>query len=146
MALKLNVKCDVMLIFFFKQKTAYEMRISDWSSDVCSTDLAHGLLRGPGRRAREGTVSAQRADRRLFRGPARGRPDPARRGRWLAAQPQPRLHRPVARIPAYRLSLAAAAGAGSRRAGHRTAAGLSSEKRRVGKEGAKRVDAGGRRT
>src|SRR3546814_7877198 len=28
------------LIFFFKQKTAYEMRISDWSSDVCSSDLA----------------------------------------------------------------------------------------------------------
>src|SRR3546814_5879120 len=28
------------LFFFFKQKTAYEMRISDWSSDVCSSDLA----------------------------------------------------------------------------------------------------------
>src|SRR3546814_14840226 len=28
-----------MCIFFFKQKTAYEMRISDWSSDVCSSDL-----------------------------------------------------------------------------------------------------------
>src|SRR3546814_2898722 len=27
--------------FFFKQKTAYEMRISDWSSDVCSSDLRH---------------------------------------------------------------------------------------------------------
>src|SRR3546814_9927072 len=30
------VCCDVL---FFKQKTAYEMRISDWSSDVCSSDL-----------------------------------------------------------------------------------------------------------
>src|SRR3546814_4395484 len=30
---------DVMYVFFFKQKTAYEMRISDWSSDVCSSDL-----------------------------------------------------------------------------------------------------------
>src|SRR3546814_3413192 len=30
----------VMLLFFFKQKTAYEMRISDWSSDVCSSVLA----------------------------------------------------------------------------------------------------------
>src|SRR3546814_14009145 len=30
----------VFLFFFFKQKTAYEMRISDWSSDVCSSDLA----------------------------------------------------------------------------------------------------------
>src|SRR3546814_4942787 len=29
----------VCLFFFFKQKTAYEMRISDWSSDVCSSDL-----------------------------------------------------------------------------------------------------------
>src|SRR3546814_4262321 len=29
------------LFFFFKQKTAYEMRISDWSSDVCSSDLDH---------------------------------------------------------------------------------------------------------
>src|SRR3546814_5784253 len=29
-------------LFFFKQKTAYEMRISDWSSDVCSSDLAIG--------------------------------------------------------------------------------------------------------
>src|SRR3546814_4722489 len=28
-----------MFYFFFKQKTAYEMRISDWSSDVCSSDL-----------------------------------------------------------------------------------------------------------
>src|SRR3546814_199927 len=28
-------------LFFFKQKTAYEMRISDWSSDVCSSDLVH---------------------------------------------------------------------------------------------------------
>src|SRR3546814_4410840 len=30
----------VFFFFFFKQKTAYEMRISDWSSDVCSSDLA----------------------------------------------------------------------------------------------------------
>src|SRR3546814_4092916 len=29
----------VSVFFFFKQKTAYEMRISDWSSDVCSSDL-----------------------------------------------------------------------------------------------------------
>src|SRR3546814_16717653 len=31
--------CVVLCVFFFKQKTAYEMRISDWSSDVCSSDL-----------------------------------------------------------------------------------------------------------
>src|SRR3546814_17374229 len=30
-----------MFFFFFKQKAAYEMRISDWSSDVCSSDLEH---------------------------------------------------------------------------------------------------------
>src|SRR3546814_6311989 len=30
---------EYCLFFFFKQKTAYEMRISDWSSDVCSSDL-----------------------------------------------------------------------------------------------------------
>src|SRR3546814_9582269 len=41
-----------VLLFFFKHKTAYEVRISDWSSDVCSSDLpqrrrAHQLLREP---------------------------------------------------------------------------------------------------
>src|SRR3546814_9130231 len=33
------IVCFVLCFFFFKQKTAYEMRISDWSSDVCSSDL-----------------------------------------------------------------------------------------------------------
>src|SRR3546814_3968702 len=33
------VLLSVVFFFFFKQKTAYEMRISDWSSDVCSSDL-----------------------------------------------------------------------------------------------------------
>src|SRR3546814_6878058 len=32
----------MLFFFFFKQKTAYEMRISDWSSDVCSSDLKAG--------------------------------------------------------------------------------------------------------
>src|SRR3546814_5357175 len=45
------------LIFFFKQKTAYEMRISDWSSDVCSSDLnergARAIARHPPRDRRE---------------------------------------------------------------------------------------------
>src|SRR3546814_223713 len=35
-----------LFFFFFKQKTAYEMRISDWSSDVCSSDLSQPLLHG----------------------------------------------------------------------------------------------------
>src|SRR3546814_3489036 len=37
-----GVSCNeiyIFIIFFFKQKTAYDMRISDWSSDVCSSDL-----------------------------------------------------------------------------------------------------------
>src|SRR3546814_17364916 len=44
-----------MLFFFFKHKTAYEMRISDWSSDVCSSDLA-GL--SPGRAEGRGHAAA----------------------------------------------------------------------------------------
>src|SRR3546814_1726788 len=42
------IECSFGVVFFFvKQKTTYEMRISDWSSDVCSSDLgvAHGLAR-----------------------------------------------------------------------------------------------------
>src|SRR3546814_4334298 len=51
-------------VFFFKQKTAYEMRISDWSSDVCSSDLedraahvpralVHGVAKDAARRERD---------------------------------------------------------------------------------------------
>src|SRR3546814_14449505 len=36
-----------MFVFFFKQKTAYEMRISDWSSDVCSSDLTYAAAAPP---------------------------------------------------------------------------------------------------
>src|SRR3546814_8467145 len=35
------MQCCCMVFFFFKQKTAYEVRISDWSSDVCSFDLVN---------------------------------------------------------------------------------------------------------
>src|SRR3546814_8105977 len=42
-----------VLIFFFKQKTAYEMRISDWSSDVCSSDLAEAFEPGDARLRRD---------------------------------------------------------------------------------------------
>src|SRR3546814_431086 len=41
-----------MIIFFFKQKTAYEMRISDWSSDLCSSDLRLGHAGDPRLRRR----------------------------------------------------------------------------------------------
>src|SRR3546814_6368060 len=43
---------SILLLFFFKQKTAYEMRISDWSSDVCSSDLQRCAARVVGHDAR----------------------------------------------------------------------------------------------
>src|SRR3546814_12394069 len=46
-----------MSVFLFKQKTAYEVRISDWSSDVCSSDLRRTRCR----RAAPATVSGQAA-------------------------------------------------------------------------------------
>src|SRR3546814_1149570 len=63
----------VLCVFVFKQKTAYEMRISDWSSDVCSSDLSF-----PG---------VDKANRQVdqedhHRGPS-GQPDhPQRNGPW----------------------------------------------------------------
>src|SRR3546814_6731277 len=45
--------------FFFKQKTAYEMRISDWSSDVCSSDL---LCREVMQFGDDGSVAFRRAE------------------------------------------------------------------------------------
>src|SRR3546814_18089961 len=48
-----------MCLFFFKQKTAYEMRISDWSSDVCSSDLRRrekGLARAGNVRVRHAMI------------------------------------------------------------------------------------------
>src|SRR3546814_2669254 len=41
----ITILCDSCFFFFFKQKTAYEMRISDWSSDVCSSDLLKRPMR-----------------------------------------------------------------------------------------------------
>src|SRR3546814_4363472 len=40
----MNIYIILYLFFFFKQKTAYERRISDWSSDVCSSDLPEARL------------------------------------------------------------------------------------------------------
>src|SRR3546814_9648450 len=53
-----------MSFFFFKQKTAYEMRISDWGSDVCSSDRVADL----GGRARTIDAVDEHADRRLDAG------------------------------------------------------------------------------
>src|SRR3546814_1605094 len=47
--------------FFFKQKTAYEMRISDWSSDVCSSDLVAGAARRGNRDAHHRNQERQAA-------------------------------------------------------------------------------------
>src|SRR3546814_4969702 len=59
----------VVFVFFFKQKTAYEMRISDWSSDVCSSDLedlhVDGTVFGDGSVVTPGSVTG-------IRGPAVG--------------------------------------------------------------------------
>src|SRR3546814_7940602 len=79
-----------LFFFFFKQKTAYEMRISDWSSDVCSSDL--GSTGSPRPRAR--SIRAPRPD------PGRppDRPGPDRRARptrplreWISEAPPPSL-------------------------------------------------------
>src|SRR3546814_4510485 len=56
----------VFFVFFFKQKTAYEMRISDWSSDVCSSDLTtitEKLLLMGKATAVAGTVKSRKSDR-----------------------------------------------------------------------------------
>src|SRR3546814_6922917 len=52
--------CFVYMVCFFKQKTAYEMRISDWSSDVCSSDLV-GIKRRAVARRPEGAVAQMAA-------------------------------------------------------------------------------------
>src|SRR3546814_8824075 len=59
---RLYLWCIVILFFFFKQKTAYEMRISDWSSDVCSSDLTGSAARGSA--AVPPTVAAYCRDKR----------------------------------------------------------------------------------
>src|SRR3546814_18412872 len=64
----------MFLFFFFKQKTAYEMRISDWSSDVCSSDLKL-------RRLEEGGGPVGALDQRLDLARQHGR------------QPEPKLDR-----------------------------------------------------
>src|SRR3546814_11173529 len=73
-----------MFMYCFKQKTAYEMRISDWSSDVCSSDLTHhhplsddacralvrmmhGLLRGTGKSTVRSEAEALAGKHRAFR-------------------------------------------------------------------------------
>src|SRR3546814_7744415 len=60
--------CCQLLIFVFKQKTAYDMRISDWSAVVCSADLSSGADAGRVHRERDGAE-------RTRHGSEFGRPD-----------------------------------------------------------------------
>src|SRR3546814_5152257 len=102
---------DWSRFFFFKQKTAYEMRISDWSSDVCSSDLHGGQrLADAARRPCRGAVGPRAAaveragarpppllgrgchERDAAHGEVRGRP-----ARPVA---EPRAPRGVATLPA----------------------------------------------
>src|SRR3546814_19965274 len=53
-------------VFFFKQKTAYVVRISDWSSDVCSSDLAPGRAGPPGPAGRPDGAGRHLRDRSSF--------------------------------------------------------------------------------
>src|SRR3546814_12266982 len=109
-----------MVFFFFKQKTAYELRISDWSSDVCSSDLpARDVVLGhrPRAAADRAVPDGDRADRGCRgvtgeRGALFGRPPsyraallflaPARLGRDLAASHVLRLDAAGAERPATR--------------------------------------------
>src|SRR3546814_11661078 len=50
------------LFFFYKQKTAYDMRISDWSSDVCSTNLRPPIARAAQQRSFEPADRARAVD------------------------------------------------------------------------------------
>src|SRR3546814_8481972 len=86
----------MLCFFFFKQKTAYEMRISDWSSDVCSSDLlasavpacaqpVHSTFVEPpdaksGAHARAVPPNCWRLGRRAFRATANVRRSEERRG------------------------------------------------------------------
>src|SRR3546814_1993130 len=83
--------CSMFFFFFFKQKTAYEMRISDWSSDVCSSDLVEPV-------AREGVADLlpQFVGREVARVDQPIRPAPERR-QQLALPPDAVARRAIGR-------------------------------------------------
>src|SRR3546814_6545161 len=60
----------MLFFFFFKQKTAYEMRISDWSSDVCSSDLAVLVAPTPTTAAGDGRLVLVETENRQHRAAA----------------------------------------------------------------------------
>src|SRR3546814_15850201 len=82
----------MFLFFFFKQKTAYEVRISDWSSDVCSSDLVlprAAALRGRGEGADPPQLGLGGAPGQPFPGPACDRAGPAGALAAVARRPPP---------------------------------------------------------
>src|SRR3546814_20776045 len=98
---------SLLVLFFFKQKTAYEMRISDWSSDVCSSDLGTPRRREPPASPADGHAPA---------------PDRRRRGMMSA----PALPTPQGAMPAGFATFLANIG--------QLPDGSRPEERRVGKE------------
>src|SRR3546814_2611715 len=76
------VFAGVFLFFFFKQKTAYEMRISDWSSDVCSSDLG-GHPADAGADGVVGEEGLRPLDHRLVHGEPREDPEGGHRERKI---------------------------------------------------------------
>src|SRR3546814_2159630 len=87
--------CVFCFFLFFKQKTAYEMRISDWSSDVCSSDLLRGrnCFHAEGAAGRKGTV---RTPRLSWSGCGKPVPDDT----WIARQSKQDNLRTAARTDA----------------------------------------------
>src|SRR3546814_7484671 len=76
-----------LFLFFFKQKTAYEMRISDWSSDVCSSDLhRHPVGKGPAEHRRVEGMRAFLVGRRQLVPVALAHAVAAERGAVLVAR------------------------------------------------------------
>src|SRR3546814_20147758 len=130
------LRSSFVFFFFFKQKTAYEMRISDWSSDVCSSDLRHrhpttarfaGCGAGP-RHAHPGAAGGARAERV---GRVGGGSGPARHGGTGEGGGGGGALRPAighARLALFRR------GAGTPVAAWRNGRRGRSEERRVGKE------------
>src|SRR3546814_20204478 len=106
------------MFFFFKQKTAYEMRISDWSSDVCSSDLLA--------RAREAEAVAQISDRISTE----------LEKEKLVASYEAEVAKKKKLVDAYTADRAKLVSKGSEKRAqrHTELAGARSEERRVGKE------------
>src|SRR3546814_19454521 len=125
-----------MYFFFFKQKTAYEMRISDWSSDVCSSDLSTRRSRRPrAARRNRGSDSCPPASWRAFprnvARAARGWRRPTDRPRRSAKRPPLASEQLVQRLEACVREQLRAFG---RPALHRIEIGRATGRERVGQD------------